>query len=295
MTADTQQVLASGAAAMPPTANAVVTGAHSWSPFGGSHPITGGGPSNGAFPTIVTGSMPGRGGPTAAEASTQGSGRTITTIRAPPNQLPSKQTVGGSATGTPTAALPQGKSDLVSLALFTSLQGSNGPDADVVAQVLQSIDNASGGSGADTCFPGGEKSIAEGEAYALRGQRKAAAGVKELLGAEAKGQEDDGDAGEDGTDDGSDDGSDEAGAKGAGARRKSNPVGRPVAYTGDPGAVELSEADRRRLKRRIANRESARRVRQKRQELMEELQLKCTVSGAGVGKACKGSARARGC
>lgn len=39
----------------------------------------------------------------------------------------------------------------------------------------------------------------------------------------------------------------------------------------------LSEAERRKLKRRIANRESARRVRQKKQEMLEELQMKCTA------------------
>ena len=39
----------------------------------------------------------------------------------------------------------------------------------------------------------------------------------------------------------------------------------------------LSETERKKIKRRIANRESARRVRQKKQELLEELQLKCTA------------------
>ncbi|KAL6781713.1 hypothetical protein ACKKBF_B09150 [Auxenochlorella protothecoides x Auxenochlorella symbiontica] len=38
----------------------------------------------------------------------------------------------------------------------------------------------------------------------------------------------------------------------------------------------MSEEERRRMKRRVANRESARRVRLKRQELVDELQHKCT-------------------
>ncbi|DBB10757.1 TPA: hypothetical protein ACH3X3_007241 [Trebouxia sp. C0006] len=48
-------------------------------------------------------------------------------------------------------------------------------------------------------------------------------------------------------------------------------VGRPIAYKGDPNAANLTEAERRRIKRRIANRESARRVRARRQETLEEL------------------------
>ena len=51
-------------------------------------------------------------------------------------------------------------------------------------------------------------------------------------------------------------------------------MGRPIAYHGDPDSPELTEAERRRIKRRIANRESARRVRHKRQEELEELQAK---------------------
>lgn len=47
-------------------------------------------------------------------------------------------------------------------------------------------------------------------------------------------------------------------------------VGRPIAYKGDPNDPRLTEDERRRIKRRIANRESARRVRQKRQELMDD-------------------------
>jgi hypothetical protein len=60
------------------------------------------------------------------------------------------------------------------------------------------------------------------------------------------------------------------GKKGKERRR----VGRPVAYQGDPDAPELSEKERRRIKRRIANRESAQRVRHRRQEELEEMQLK---------------------
>lgn len=51
-------------------------------------------------------------------------------------------------------------------------------------------------------------------------------------------------------------------------------VGRPIAYRGDPNAPELTEQERRRIKRRIANRESARRVRHKRQEELEDMQIK---------------------
>jgi hypothetical protein len=51
-------------------------------------------------------------------------------------------------------------------------------------------------------------------------------------------------------------------------------VGRPIAYKGDPNSPHLTEDERRRVKRRIANRESARRVRQKRQDLLGELQIK---------------------
>jgi hypothetical protein len=51
-------------------------------------------------------------------------------------------------------------------------------------------------------------------------------------------------------------------------------VGRPITYKGDPNSAHLTEGERKRIKRRIANRESARRVRQKRLELLDELQLK---------------------
>ncbi len=47
-----------------------------------------------------------------------------------------------------------------------------------------------------------------------------------------------------------------------------------MTYKGDPESSQLSDGERKRIKRRIANRESARRVRQKRQVLMEELHCK---------------------
>lgn len=51
-------------------------------------------------------------------------------------------------------------------------------------------------------------------------------------------------------------------------------VGRPITYKGDPSSRALSESERCRIKRRVANRESARRVRAKRAETLEELQIK---------------------
>jgi len=54
-------------------------------------------------------------------------------------------------------------------------------------------------------------------------------------------------------------------------RRK---VGRPIMHKGDPNDPTLTEKERRGIKRRIANRESARRVRHRRQEELEEMQLK---------------------
>lgn len=48
-------------------------------------------------------------------------------------------------------------------------------------------------------------------------------------------------------------------------------IGRPIAYTGDPDAQHLTEIERRHIKRRIANRESARRVRRKRQNALEDM------------------------
>lgn len=60
-------------------------------------------------------------------------------------------------------------------------------------------------------------------------------------------------------------------------------MGRPIAYRGDPNAPELTDLERRRIKRRIANRESARRVRHKRQEELEDMQIKaiCSYTIAG--------------
>ena len=49
---------------------------------------------------------------------------------------------------------------------------------------------------------------------------------------------------------------------------------RPIAYTGDPEAADLTPAERRRIKRRIANRESARRVRARRQDQIEDMAQK---------------------
>ena len=43
-------------------------------------------------------------------------------------------------------------------------------------------------------------------------------------------------------------------------QRRKKKIGRPVAYLGDPDSEELSPAQRRKVKRRIANRESARRT-----------------------------------
>ena len=54
-------------------------------------------------------------------------------------------------------------------------------------------------------------------------------------------------------------------------------MGRPIIYSGDPDAPNLTPQERRRIRRRIANRESARRVRAKRQDLIEEMSIKvCT-------------------
>ena len=51
-------------------------------------------------------------------------------------------------------------------------------------------------------------------------------------------------------------------------------MGRPIAYCGDPNSPDLTPAERRRIKRRIANRESARRVRARRQDTIEEMAIK---------------------
>ena len=60
----------------------------------------------------------------------------------------------------------------------------------------------------------------------------------------------------------------------ANLQAKQKKVGRPIAYKGDPSAPNLTDMERRRIKRRIANRESARRVRARRQETLKELQIK---------------------
>lgn len=49
-------------------------------------------------------------------------------------------------------------------------------------------------------------------------------------------------------------------------------VGRPIEYYGDADAPNLTPAERRRIRRRIANRESARRVRSRRLGELEEAQ-----------------------
>ena len=54
-------------------------------------------------------------------------------------------------------------------------------------------------------------------------------------------------------------------------RRK---VGRPIMHKGEPNDPGLTERERRRIKRRIANRESAQRVRHRRQEEMGEMQIR---------------------
>ena len=49
-------------------------------------------------------------------------------------------------------------------------------------------------------------------------------------------------------------------------------MGRPIEYYGDADAPNLTPAERRRIRRRIANRESARRVRSRRLGELEEAQ-----------------------
>ncbi|CAL8465681.1 g5217 [Coccomyxa elongata] len=51
-------------------------------------------------------------------------------------------------------------------------------------------------------------------------------------------------------------------------------VGRPIAYCGDPNSPDLTPAERRRIMRRIANRESARRVRARRLDILDEMTQK---------------------
>lgn len=48
-------------------------------------------------------------------------------------------------------------------------------------------------------------------------------------------------------------------------------VGRPIAYSGDPFSPDLEPEQRRVILRRIANRESARRVRARRQDELDRL------------------------
>ena len=55
-------------------------------------------------------------------------------------------------------------------------------------------------------------------------------------------------------------------------------MGRPIIYSGDPDAPNLTPQERRRIRRRIANRESARRVRAKRQDLIEEMSIKVCMA-----------------
>jgi len=54
-------------------------------------------------------------------------------------------------------------------------------------------------------------------------------------------------------------------------------VGRPVMHGGDPNDQRLTEKERRRIRRRIANRESAQRVRYRRREEMEEMQIRVSI------------------
>ena len=51
-------------------------------------------------------------------------------------------------------------------------------------------------------------------------------------------------------------------------------IGRPIAYTGDPRAPELTDQERRRIKRQISNRVSARRVKQKHKDTLKSLESK---------------------
>lgn len=53
--------------------------------------------------------------------------------------------------------------------------------------------------------------------------------------------------------------------------KKGRKVGRPIIYTGNMEDPGLTSAERRAMRRRIANRESARRVRVRRQELGDEM------------------------
>lgn len=57
---------------------------------------------------------------------------------------------------------------------------------------------------------------------------------------------------------------DEAG----GARRVARKAGRPVEYQGDINSPLLSQGDRTRIKRRIVNRQAARRLRERHQDTL---------------------------
>ena len=63
------------------------------------------------------------------------------------------------------------------------------------------------------------------------------------------------------------------------AKRK---VGRPIAYRGDPYAPGLQPEQRRVILRRIANRESARRVRACRQDELDRLTQQVCADSAAV-------------
>jgi hypothetical protein len=60
-------------------------------------------------------------------------------------------------------------------------------------------------------------------------------------------------------------------------RKGKRKVGRPIAYQGDINSPHLTEAERRRMKRRVDNRESARRVRNKRQSFLQEMANKIST------------------
>jgi len=232
--------------------------------------------------------------PNAADPIVGASGRTVTTIRGPPTK-PDGNTSGGLA-GLSSTGLA-----FNSIALLNQLTGplpvpggDGAVEQDIVAQVMQGIENPGANVGntvahTDTALfealtradgtlgtggggVGGKASYAFRERAASetrRGSRGKNTDKKSSGGAH---DDDNGDALKDGEGD-SDDGSGDL----EGGPDKPTAIGRPIAYTGDPSSPHLTDEERRRLKRRIANRESARRVRLKRQELMEELQQKCTV------------------
>ena len=54
-------------------------------------------------------------------------------------------------------------------------------------------------------------------------------------------------------------------------------VGRPLTYKGDPNSPALTPQERRKIRRRIANRESARRVRARRQEELETMKQQVSM------------------